>query len=137
MVETWKPVVGFEEVYEVSTYGRVRRVGSGCGAVIGRILRHCLCLDTWGYHPVRLHDKGKKRQTTVHRLVAEAFLPPPAKETVNHIDGVKTNNHISNLEWATQQEQHDHAARMGLMKRAKGERNGLAKLTNEKVKFSD
>jgi hypothetical protein len=59
--------------------------------------------------------KGKRREITIHRLVAETFLPKIAGKTcVNHIDGVKTNNRIDNLEWCTRKENNLHAYRTGL-----------------------
>jgi hypothetical protein len=68
-----------------------------------------------GYLFVTLRVDNKSVQISVHRLVALGFIPnPEKKETVNHIDGNKTNNHISNLEWYTQSEQIKHAIDNGL-----------------------
>jgi hypothetical protein len=69
----------------------------------------------------------------VHRLVASAFIDnPEGKRTVNHKDGNKKNNHVSNLEWATHQEQIDHAISTGLMN-VVGENNGYSKLNGTEV----
>lgn len=74
-------------------------------------------LDTDGYPSVKLTYFGKKLTTRVHRLVAEAFIPKVEnKETVNHKDGNKENNHFSNLEWADRAEQLQHAYDLGLKK---------------------
>ncbi len=74
-------------------------------------------LNNDGYPSVRITHKGNIRTTRVHRLVAETFIPNPEnRETVNHIDGDKTNNHVSNLEWATRDEQMQHAYKLGLKK---------------------
>ena len=70
-----------------------------------------------GYKVVSLTVNNKKTTLKIHRLVACAFLPNPEnKEQVNHIDGNKKNNHVSNLEWSTQSENQIHAHRTGLMK---------------------
>ena len=74
-------------------------------------------LNNDGYPSVRITHRGNVKTTSVHRLVAETFIPNPEnKETVNHIDGDKTNNHVSNLEWATRGEQMQHAYKLGLKK---------------------
>lgn len=111
-METWKPVVGYEGFYEVSDLGRVRsvsriaRIKRGNGEydyrVKGKIVepqerRH-------GYLAVCLYGKesknGRFTQKSVHRLVAEAFLPNPnGYSEVNHKDENKQNNALSNLEW--------------------------------------
>jgi hypothetical protein len=69
-----------------------------------------------GYKVVTLVDRDFKKTLKVHRLVATAYLKNPFnKEQVNHKDGDKTNNHLSNLEWATQSENQIHAHQSGLM----------------------
>ena len=85
-----------------------------------------------GYLRCTLHH----RPILVHRLVAECFIPNPLnKPTVNHLDGDKFNNHVSNLEWATYSENQRHAYETGLIKPTKGEMNGQAKLTAADVEF--
>lgn len=80
-----------------------------------RVLQQRLSAD--GYPTVKLTYFGKKKTVKVHRLVAEAFIPNiDNKETVNHIDGNKRNNHVSNLEWADRSEQLYHAYGLGLKK---------------------
>lgn len=92
MIEEWRDVPGYEGLYEVSNLGRVRRNG--------RILRPYK--DTWGYLSVSLSKNGIRRIVSVHRLVAQSFIPNPNNyPQINHRDENKTNNAISNLEWCT------------------------------------
>lgn len=79
------------------------------------------CMNNCGYHTVRLWMNNKSRVFTVHRLVALALIPNPLnKEMVNHIDGNKKNNHISNLEWVTRSENVIHSHEIGLQISRKG-----------------
>lgn len=115
MEEIWKPVPRYEEYYEVSNLGRVKRTKSGIGTQSGRILKGYT--DPDGYKRVDLTVNNKSKGFFVHRLVATAFLSNPEnKPQVNHIDGNKQNNNISNLEWVTQEQNMAHAWRIGLTK---------------------
>lgn len=77
-------------------------------------------------------DNGRSRMKSVHRLVAEAFIENPEKKrTVNHKDGDKHNNVASNLEWATYQENSQHACDTGLNPRQSGEKNSMSKISEE------
>jgi hypothetical protein len=81
----------------------------------GRTIRHQVSKN--GYVRVELWAGGKGKKHLLHRLLAEAFIPnPEGKPQVNHIDGDKANNALSNLEWVTQSENQAHAYRMGLQK---------------------
>lgn len=72
-------------------------------------------IDRYGYKVITLSHNGKRKSYTVHRLVAEAFISNPLnKKTVNHIDGNKLNNDISNLEWSTEKENQVHKWNTGL-----------------------
>lgn len=123
MKEIWKPIIGIENYY-VSNKGRV------ISLITGKILKDRL--DRYGYPRLTLNGtKGGKIYKTIHRLVAEAFIPnPDDKPQVNHIDGNKLNNSITNLEWTTSKENKAHQIKLGLNADVKGEKNPMSKLTN-------
>ena len=101
--EVWKPISGYEGLYEVSSFGRIR-------SVVHRLL---LTPDeARGYLRVTLFKNGVRNRQPVHRLVAKAFLPNPRnKPAINHIDEDKSNNRVSNLEWCTPKENCNHGNR--------------------------
>lgn len=99
-VELWEIVPNFEN-YEVSSLGRVRNRKTG------RIIKQSL--NEYGYCLVDLHDNGTSKHFKVHRLIAGAFITNVNnKPQVNHIDGNKANNMVSNLEWVDQSENVKH-----------------------------
>ncbi len=95
----WKPVVGYEGLYEVSNTGLIKSLN--CYNLKEPHLLS-LCFNTNGYLRVGLSKNNKTKQMLVHRIVAEAFIPNPDNlEMVNHKDEDRTNNHVENLEWCT------------------------------------
>ncbi len=104
MKEVWKDIEGYEGLYQVSSFGRVKKVTTG------RILKGGK--HAKGYLLVGLYKNNIRSSKTIHRLVAEAFIPNPEnKPEVNHIDENKTNNSLDNLEWMTTKENTNHGTR--------------------------
>lgn len=96
--EEWKPIPGYDGMYEISNWGRVRSYQLDSN---GRILSPKR--DRYGYNTVNLYKDRKMKTIAIHRLVAEAFIPNPSGfPVVNHKDEHKENNCVSNLEWCTQ-----------------------------------
>ena len=131
----WRIIPGFVQ-YEVSNRGEVRRrVASSRGHPAGYLLTPDIDKD--GYAVYDLWIDGKQHNRGAHTLVARAFIGecPASKQQINHKDGVKTNNSPENLEWVTCLENHRHAIAHGLrsFEYLRGEGNGMAKLTAEKV----
>ena len=99
--EIWRPIEGYEGLYEVSSYGRVRsldKYDSMNRFLRGRILR--LFTDGLGYLRAQLYSNSKRKSFLVHRLVAQAFiLNPDNLPQVNHRDENPSNDNVDNLEW--------------------------------------
>lgn len=112
MRELWKPVVGYEGLYEVSNLGRVRslpRKGTKGGIV------NVSYSNNKHYAHIPLTKDSISKTTSLHRVVALAWVPNPTnKPQVNHIDGNKLNNSASNLEWVTNLENMRHSIKTGL-----------------------
>lgn len=112
--EVWKDVPDFEGHYQISNFGRVRSILTSQGTYRERLRK--TYLDRNGYENVDLWKLNKQYKQLVHRLVAKAFIPNPEnKPTINHIDGIKHNNDLRNLEWVTQSENLVHASETGLI----------------------
>lgn len=116
MMEEWKPIKGYEKMYQISNFGRVKRL-KGFGCKKDRILRP-LTYNT-GYQMIWLQQK----QCLIHRLVAEAFIPNPNNYTeINHKDEDKTNNRVDNLEWCNHQYNIDYSQSMPINQYSKNGR---------------
>ena len=108
--EEWRDIKGYEGLYQVSNLGRVRSLNCrGHKGCIGILTPR---LDGKGYEMVALYKEGKARNIKVHRLVAQAFIPNPNNyPQVNHKDENKTNNDVKNLEWCTNEYNHNYGTR--------------------------
>lgn len=107
MKEIWKDIDGYDGRYQVSNLGNVR-ITSYRNTGMKRLMK--ISLTNCGYCKVELYRDKKGKMQYVHRLVAMAFIPNPHnKPQVNHIDGNKTNNSVSNLEWASASDNQLHS----------------------------
>lgn len=120
MEEQWKDIVGYEGLYEVSNLGNVKTLGRVTIDSLGRIRkwegRLMKQTNNGGYRQVNLTGyDGKAQRRLVHILVAEAFLErKQGDDCVNHIDGNKSNNKVTNLEWCSYADNNKHARETGL-----------------------
>lgn len=105
--EIWKPVLGYEEIYEVSNQGRVCRTKRGNSTYPGREVK---AVPVRGYMRLNLFKSGKCIQCSVHRIVYEAFNGAiPSGMQINHLDGNPRNNNLENLEMCTPLENVRHS----------------------------
>lgn len=127
----WRDIPGYEGYYQASNLGDIRSLdrkvitGNQTKRIKGVVLKPHRQKNR--YLHLELSKYGYTKDVLIHRLVAQAFIPNPEnKPQVNHIDGVKVNNKVRNLEWCTNKENHIEASRLGL--KAAGERHGMSKL---------
>jgi len=129
--EIWKEIKGYEGLYKVSNYGKVKRlIGYHCRQE--RYVSSHINHD--GYLRVSLSKDGKAKIHEVSRLVCFAFCPPPQnwkQDEVNHKDGLKQNNYFENLEWCSRTENSWHAH--NILNKQNGENGSKAILTREQV----
>jgi hypothetical protein len=140
-VEIFKEIRGYEGLYAVSNYGRVksltRLVKSKKKNQPTMVLKERILKQAINnlYPAVKLYANGKGKVFKVHRLVALEFVAnPKGKPEVNHKNLDKCDSRASNLEWCTHKENMEHAGKNGVMFDGKGSKNGFAKLHERDVK---
>lgn len=133
-MEVWKNVKGYENLYQVSSEGRVKSLcryvnnNGGLEYREGKIMKSCK--HNKGYPQIVLCKEGKQKTYCIHRLVAQAFiLNPNNYPVVNHKDEDKTNNKVENLEWCTSQYNNTYGTR--LKKSAKSKSISILQFTKD------
>lgn len=120
-MEIWKDIIGYSNDYQISTLGNIRNK-------FGKIMKQRINKHRSNYKLIRFY--GAAPFLKVHRLVAKTFIPNPLnKPQVNHINGIKSDNRIENLEWVTAKENTIHMYKTGLS----GGKTYKSKLTDENV----
>lgn len=139
-IEIWKDVVGYESIYQVSNLGNIKALAQKRWMNVNmcyshykeKILKPSTTID--GYLKIRLYKDLIDKNFLVHRLVGISFIDNiENKKEINHINGIKNDNRIENLEWVTPMENVKHSYKIGIKKPQKGIYNGSCKLTELQV----
>lgn len=137
MIEIWKDIENFKN-YQVSNLGNVRSLDRveffGCHTRIRKGTLFTPQVNRDGYLKVGIRQNGKYVLKSIHRLVAEAFLPNENNlPQVNHKNGNKQDNTVSNLEWISAKDNCIHAIKTNLYQTARGESSNRSHLTESDI----
>ena len=128
--EVWKDIPGYEGLYQVSNWGRVKSFPKSNH--FGIILKNKISIK--GYLNVYLYLNGKKSGFQVHRLVAQAFIPNPNNyPLVMHLNDIRDDNYYKNLQFGTDKMNNDDKEKKGRGNQPKGEKHYFSKLTEKEI----
>ena len=137
-MERWKDIQGYEGLYQVSSEGRVKSLEryDACNRLVEeKILKQ---IENSGYLYVQLSKCGTKKRFSVHRLVAENFIPNPNNlQQVNHKDENKKNNKVDNLEWCTSDYNLSYGTRIERINKSKEKYLGVSTHNSKKVMYNN
>lgn len=136
--EIWLPIKGYEDLYEVSNFGRIKSLPKTVVYSNGRFYTYEDKIlkrnNSNGYLTVSLVKNKVKKTFMIHSLVAIMFIENPSiKPFVNHKDGIRWNNYFKNLEWSTNSENQLHSYNVLGNKAVRGVNNGASKLNDDQV----
>jgi len=141
MEEFWKDIKGYEGFYQLSNFGNIKSVNRCIIRSNGRKqtfkgIKLSPSMSKIGYYVIALQKKGYIKRHYIHRLLAQTFIQNiDNKPYINHINGIKSDNRLENLEWCTHFENMLHSRLIGLnmVIGQKGENHSQSKLTNNQV----
>lgn len=136
-IEEWFDIPNFEGIYQVTRSGKIKKIGkkSKYKDLIypDKMMKHNTHTNKYKY--ITFMVDGVKKYYSIHRLLASIFIANPEnKPQVNHINGIKDDNRLENLEWVTLSGNMQHAAKNGLLKPKRGESNYGARLCEDDVR---